>query len=103
MTTTVITVDNFDAEVLASDKPVLVDFWAPWCAPCRALAPTVEEIAAEHPEIKVGKVNIDDNVALAKKFHVLSIPTLAVFKDGALAGRSVGVQPKADIVALLNK
>ncbi|MCH4188628.1 MAG: thioredoxin [Megasphaera sp.] len=103
MATIVITADNFDTEVLASDKPVLVDFWASWCGPCRALGPTIDEIAAEHPEIKVGKVNVDDNVALAKKFHVLSIPTLAVFKDGALTGRSVGVQPKDSIVALLNK
>ncbi|MCH4167561.1 MAG: thioredoxin [Megasphaera sp.] len=103
MATIVITADNFDTEVLASDKPVLVDFWASWCGPCRALGPTIDEIAAEHPEIKVGKVNVDDNVALAKKFHVLSIPTLAVFKDGTLTGRSVGVQPKDSIVALLNK
>lgn len=103
MATTTITSDNFDTEVLASDKTVLVDFWASWCGPCRALAPTIDEIAAEHPEIKVGKVNVDENSDLAKKFHVLSIPTLAVFKGGNLVGRTVGVQPKDDIIALLNK
>ena len=97
---TAITKDNFQAEVLNADKTVLVDFWASWCGPCRMLSPVVDEIAAEHPELKVCKVNVDDEPELAGQFGVMSIPTLLVFKDGKLANQSVGVRPKDFIVAM---
>ena len=97
---TEITKDNFQAEVLNADKTVLVDFWASWCGPCRMLSPVVDEIAAEHPELKVCKVNVDDEPELAGQFGVMSIPTLLVFKDGKLANQSVGVRPKDFIVAM---
>ena len=100
---TVITKDNFQAEVLQSDKPVLIDFWASWCGPCKMVSPIVDEIAAEHPEIKVGKVNVDDEPELAGQFGVMSIPTLLVFKDGQIAGQSVGVRPKDFILGMLGK
>ena len=92
---------NFEEEVLRSDRPVLVDFWASWCGPCRMVAPVVEEIAQEHPEIKVGKVNVDEEPELASRFGIMSIPTLLVFKDGKLANQMVGARPKADILAML--
>ena len=97
---TAITKDNFQAEVLNADKTVLVDFWASWCGPCRLLSPVVDEIAAEHPELKVCKVNVDDEPELAGQFGVMSIPTLLVFKGGKLANQSVGVRPKDFIVAM---
>ncbi len=100
---TVITKDNFQAEVLQSDKPVLIDFWASWCGPCRMLSPVVDQIADENPDIKVGKVNVDDEPELAGQFGVMSIPTLLVFKDGKLAGQSVGVRPKDYILEMLGK
>ncbi len=97
----VITNDNFEEEVVKSDKPVLLDFWAPWCGPCQMLSPIVDKIAAEHDEIKVGKVNVDDNEELAMKFKTMSIPTLLVFKDGNEVNRSVGVISKSEILDLV--
>lgn len=95
-----ITVDNFEQEVLQSDKPVLIDFWATWCGPCRMMGPVVDEFAAEHPEIKVGKVNVDEQMPLAAAFGIESIPTLVAIKDGKAVGTAVGVRPKEELEAL---
>ena len=95
-----ITKDNFENEVLKSDKPVLVDFFATWCGPCKALMPTVDEIANEHPEIKVGKVDVDEEMELARQFKVFSVPTLIVFKDGNVLKQMVGLQSKEQILAV---
>ena len=96
-----LTAKNFNEEVLESPLPVLVDFWATWCGPCRMIAPTVEEIAAEYDgKVKVGKVNVDDEPELASAFGIDSIPTLMVFKNGEVAGTLVGLRKKEDIVAL---
>ncbi len=103
MAAVVITEANFENEVLKSDKPVLVDFWASWCGPCKMLSPVVEQIADENPDIKVGKVNVDEEGDLAGKFNIMSIPTLLVFKDGKLANQSVGVVPKEAILDLVKK
>ena len=97
---TTITKANFEAEVLNSDKPVLVDFWASWCGPCRMLAPTIDEVAEEQPGLKVGKVNVDDEPELAMQFGVMSIPTLIFFRGGEAVRKSVGVVPKENILAL---
>ncbi len=97
-----LTKENFDDEVLNSDKPVLIDFWANWCGPCRMLSPTVDEIAEEYDNLKVCKVNVDDEMELASAFGVTSIPMLAVIKDKKIVAQSVGVQPKSKIVAMLD-
>lgn len=94
-------INNFDSEVLNSDKPVLVDFWASWCGPCRMVSPIVDEIANENSDIKVCKVNVDDNQELAEKYNVMSIPTLIVFKDGKIANQMVGAKPKNQILAMI--
>ena len=92
---------NFHEEVMNSEKPVLVDFWAPWCGPCRMVGPIIDEIASEHPEYKVVKVNVDEEVELASRFRVVSIPTLMVMKNGQIVDQSVGARPKNQILAML--
>ena len=96
-----ITNDNFDKEVLQSDKTVLLDFWAEWCGPCRMLAPTIHEIAEERTDIKVGKVDVDSNPSLAEKFGIFSIPTLIVIKDGKVISQSAGLRPKQAVLDML--
>ena len=93
--------NNFQEEVLNSDKPVLVDFWAPWCGPCRMVLPIIEEIAEENEDIKVVKINVDENPELAKRFRVMSIPTLVVMEKGEIKNRSTGYRPKEEILELL--
>lgn len=101
MSVITITAANFEQEVLHSDVPVLVDFWASWCGPCKMLSPIVDQIADEANGFKVGKINVDDEPQLAARFNVMSIPTLMVFKNGQVTNTSVGVKPKAAILAML--
>ncbi len=101
MSVIAVTKDTFAQEVLNSDKTVLVDFWASWCGPCRMLSPVVDEVAQERPDVKVCKVNIDDEQALAVEYGVMSIPTLMVFQSGKAVNTSVGVVPKAKILSML--
>lgn len=96
-----LTLENFEAEVIRSNVPVLVDFWAAWCGPCRMLSPIVDEIAEERTDIKVGKVNVDEQEELAMRFGIMSIPTLIVFKNGEAVRKTMGVQPKVAILGLL--
>ena len=98
-----ITKNNFEQEVLHSDKPVLIDFWAPWCGPCRMLSPVISEIAEEYGDkVKVCKVNVDEEDELAASFNVMSVPTLVVVKDGKVTNSAVGVRPKAQIVEMID-
>ena len=90
--------DNFEAEVLNSEKPVLVDFWAPWCGPCKMVKPLVEELAAQRDDIKVGLINVDEEVELARKFRVMSIPTLMVFKGGEMVKKNVGALDQEELL-----
>lgn len=93
--------ENFETEVLHSEKPVLLDFWASWCGPCRMVAPVMDEIAEERPDIKVCKINVDEQPELASAFSIMSIPTLMVVKDGKIVQQSVGALPKAQILTML--
>ena len=95
--------NNYQEEVLNTDKPVLLDFWAPWCGPCRMVGPIVEEIAAERSDIAVGKINVDEEMELAGAFRVASIPTLVVMKDGKVTAHTIGYQPKDGILSMLDK
>lgn len=101
MAVVTITKENFEQEVLQSTKPVLLDFWASWCGPCRMLSPVVDEVAEECTDVKVGKVNVDEQPELAGQFGVMSIPTLLVFEQGKLVRQAVGARPKASVLELL--
>ena len=96
-----ITLENFDQEVLRSEKTVLLDFWATWCGPCRMVGPVLEEIAAERPDIKVCKVNVDEQPELANRYRIMSIPTLMVVKNGEIVNQAVGARPKSQILGML--
>lgn len=96
-----ITRNNFQNEIINSDKPVLLDFWAPWCGPCRMVGPILEEIAGERSDIKIGKINVDEQPELASQFRVMSIPTLIVIKDGKIVNQSMGAKPRNAILAML--
>ena len=93
--------NNFHNEVMSSEKKVLLDFWAPWCGPCRMVVPMVEEIAKERPDIKVGKINVDENPELATRFGIMSIPTLVVMENGKIINQAMGARPKNAILAML--
>ena len=96
-----ININNFHNEVMNSEKKVLLDFWAPWCGPCRMVVPMVEEIAKERPDIKVGKINVDENPELATRFRIMSIPTLVVMENGRIVNQVMGARPKNAILAML--
>lgn len=102
MSEVTVTKENFEAEVLNSDKPVLLDFWATWCGPCQMLSPIMAEIADEYDSIKVGTVNVDDQPELARQFHIMSIPTVIAFEGGKKVADMVGFRPKEDVLSLLN-
>ncbi len=102
MSITTVTIENFQHEVLECEKTVLVDFWAPWCGPCRNLAPVIDELAEELTDVKVGKINVDDNKDLARQFKVMAIPTILVFRNGEEVNRVVGPDTKDEILAILN-
>lgn len=102
MSVLTVTKNNFESEVLNSDKPVLLDFWASWCGPCRIMSPVVDEIAAERKDIKVGKVNVDEESELAGAFQIMSIPTLVVMKGGKAVNGVVGVRPKGEILKMFD-
>ena len=97
-----VNIENFESVVKSSEKPVLLDFFANWCGPCRMISPIIEEIAAEHPEYVVGKINVDEESELAAQFGVVSIPMLVVVKDGEIAAKLVGARPKEQILAMFN-
>ncbi len=103
MSTVNITNENFESEVIKSEKPVILDFWATWCGPCQMIAPILHEIAEERDDIKVGKVNVDEEMKLAMKFGISSIPTLIVIKDGKATAQSVGYIGKSEILAMLEE
>lgn len=98
-----ITKENFETEVLKSEKPVLLDFFATWCGPCKLVGPVIEEIAAEHPELTVGKINVDEEQELAASFQVMSIPSLFVLKDGKVTAQAVGARSKKQILAMIEE
>lgn len=102
MSVITLTKENFQKEVVESDKPVLVDFWASWCGPCRMVSPIVDEIAEERGDIKVGKINVDEQNELAGMFNVMSIPTLMVFRNGKIVNKAVGSRPKAQILSMID-
>ena len=96
-----LTTENFEEEVLNAKEPVLVDFWATWCGPCQTMGPVVDELAQEFTDVKVGKVNVDEQMALDREYKVMSIPTFLVFKDGKVAERTLGVQEKSELEQLI--
>lgn len=99
----VLTKDNFRQEVMEAKAPVLVDFWATWCGPCQMMGPVVEELAQENPDVKVCKVNVDEQMELAREYRVMSIPTFLAFKNGEVTGRTLGVQQKEELLELVKK
>ena len=101
MAITVLTQENFETEVLKADKRVLIDFWAPWCGPCKMLSPIIDEIAEERDDIKICKLNVDDVSEVSKEYGIMSIPTLMIFENGEVKATSVGYKPKKDVLAFI--